>query len=114
VKTSGSTHNGIGVFNFSRTAYRTYYRLASYGTEYALFRFDVGAQTDYGWLKLSLGGVPGSAPFVRAIGYAYDTSGKPIPAGAIPEPKHLPLALGALALGAIGVREWRKKRNAHA
>jgi hypothetical protein len=67
---------------------------------YTLFRFDVGSQTDCGWLKLALGNPGGDKPFIKAIGYAYDTSGKPIP-----------LALSALALGAIGVREWRKKRG---
>jgi hypothetical protein len=118
VRTGGSTINGAGSVSFARSSYRTHYSLIGYGTQYALFSFDVGSQTDYGWLELSLGGVPGSEPFIRAIGYAYDTSGKPIPAGAIagaiPEPKHLPLALGALALGAVGVREWRKKRSATA
>jgi len=79
----------------------------SYKKEYALFRFDVGPQTDYGWLELSVNW--DSNPVVDILGYAYDTTGKPIKAGAIPEPQHLPLALGALALGAIGVREWRKK-----
>jgi len=113
-RTNGATHNGVGSISFRQYNYRTGYSLAGYGTQYALFSFDVGSQTDYGWLELSLGGSPGSAPFVRLIGYAYDTSGKQIPAGAIPEPKHLPLALGALALGAVGVREWRKKRNATA
>lgn len=111
-RTNSATHDGAGSVSFRHYEYRTRYSLAGYGTQYALFSFDVGSQTDYGWLELSLGGLPGSAPFVRLIGYAYDTSGKPIPAGAIPEPKHLPLALGALALGAVGVREWRKKRDA--
>lgn len=111
-RSNGATQNGVGSISFRRYDYRTGYSLAGYGTQYALFSFDAGSQTDYGWLELSLGGLPGSAPFVRLIGYAYDTSGKPIPAGAIPEPKHLPLALGALALGAVGVREWRKRRNA--
>jgi hypothetical protein len=82
----------------------------SYDKEYALFRFDDAGQTDYGWLELSVQG--GAYPIVDVLGYAYDTTGKPIKAGEVPEPQHLPVALGALALGAIGVREWRKKRNA--
>ena len=94
----------------------------SYNNEYALFRFDIGPKTDYGWLELSVnyvgtGGAGGPEnydlyPVVDVLGYAYDTNGKPLPAGAIPEPQRLPLALGALALGAVGVTEWRKKRNA--
>ena len=88
------------------------YNLIDYGTDYALFRFDAGSQIDYGWLELRLGSPEGGQPFVRVVGYAYDTSGKPIKAGEVPEPEHLPAALGALALGAIGLKEWRKKRNA--
>jgi hypothetical protein len=107
-----NVHDGVGSSGFTRYTQQTRYTLAGYGKEYALFTFDVGSQTDYGWLELSLGGSFG--PLVRLIGYAYDTTGQPISAGAIPEPKHLPLALGALALGAIGVREWRAKRKAAA
>ncbi len=82
----------------------------NYNDKYALFRFDVGGQADYGWLELSVGG--GQYPFVNVLGYAYQTNGEPIKAGDAPEPQHLPAALGALALGAIGLKEWRKKRNA--
>ncbi len=87
--------------------------LAGYGDQYALFRFSVGSQTDYGWLELDLGpsGYPAD-PVVSTLAYAYDTSGKRIPAGytGIPEPPRLPLALSALTLGAIGLREWRNRR----
>lgn len=82
----------------------------NYNDEYALFRFGVGGQEDYGWLELSVGG--GQYPFVDVLGYAYQTNGQPIKAGDVPEPQRLPVALGALALGAIGLKEWRKKRNA--
>lgn len=82
----------------------------NYNDKYALFRFDLDSQTDYGWLELSVGG--GQYPFVNVLGYAYQTNGKPIKAGDVPEPQRLPVALGALALGAIGLKEWRKKRNA--
>jgi hypothetical protein len=107
-------YQGSKRISYSQSLLRTGYSFVGSGKQYALFRFDVGSQTDYGWLELQLGNIGDSAPFIRLIGYAYDTSGKPIPAGAIPEPKHLPLALGALALGAVGLREWRKKRNATA
>ncbi len=82
----------------------------NYNDKYALFRFDVGGQADYGWLELSVGG--GQFPFVNVLGYAYQTNGNPIKAGDVPEPQRLPAALGALALGAIGLKEWRKKQNA--
>ncbi len=103
-----------GGLSYYQSVRRTAYDLAGLGKQFALFRFDVGSQTDYGWLELSLGNHGRSAPFVRLIGYAYETTGEPIRAGAVPEPEHLPLALGALALGAMGVREWRRKRNAAA
>jgi hypothetical protein len=105
------THHGTGNIRFYQTKQSTRYDLPARGNQFALFRFDIGAQTDYGWLELGLGNLGDRKPFIRAIGYAYDTTGKPIKAGAVPEPQHLPLALSALALGAIGVREWRKKRG---
>jgi hypothetical protein len=113
VRTRGPyRHDGSLSITFQRYFESTQYNFADYGKEYALFRFDVGDQVDYGWLELELGNMSGHPPFVKVAGYAYDTTGKPIKAGEVPEPQHLPAALGALALGAIGVREWRKKRNA--
>ena len=98
-----------------RTTHFTYRIIAGYGDQYALFRFSVGPQTDYGWLELDLGINPYGYPIVTTVAYAYDTSGKPIPAGytGIPEPAQLPVALSALSLGAIGLREWRKSRRKH-
>lgn len=106
------TLNGQNYTNIYFSAYRrfTSSNFPNYNDEYALFRFDDGGQIDYGWLELSVAG--GANPIVNVLGYAYDTSGKPIKAGEVPEPQHLPVALGALALGAVGLREWRKKRNA--
>ena len=92
---------------------RVTYRPPSFSDQYELFHFTVGSQTDYGWLELSLTNNSSEGPYFTPIVYAYDTSGKPIPAGytGIPEPPQLPLALSALALGAVGLREWRKKRK---
>ena len=49
--------------------------------------------------------------------YAYDNSGSPLPLGstisAVPEPSTTALAgLGALVLGAAGLRRWRKAKQA--
>lgn len=104
---SGQNYTFIGFSAYNRS---TPLDFPNYNDKYALFRFDLDGQTDYGWLELSVGG--GQYPFVDVLGYAYQTNGKPIKAGDVPEPQHLPVALGALALGAIGLKEWRKKRNA--
>jgi hypothetical protein len=81
------------------------------------FRFQnetAGNQVQYGWLQIHLG-----ATFVgdtltgierTIIAYAYEDTGAPIPAG-IPEPTTFAL-LGVMAAGALGVREWRKRKAA--
>ena len=45
------------------------------------------------------------------VEYAYDDSGVGILAGQIPEPSTFAL-LGVMAAGALGVREWRKRKAA--
>lgn len=78
--------------------------------QYVDFRFDVDGQSDYGWLEYDITNQQHGPPQFQLIAYAYNTDGEPLPAGFVPEPRNLPLALGALSLGAIGVREWRKSR----
>ncbi len=61
-------------------------------------------------MRISLAGTSGAQP--RAIvEYAYDSSGAGILAGAIPEPTTFAL-LSVMAVGAVGVREWRKRKAA--
>jgi len=77
----------------------------------------VNGQTDYGWADVSLnnGGTPPSRHSnpddptgqFTLYGYAYDDSGLPITAGAIPEPSSLAL----LAVGAAGVAALRRRRK---
>ncbi len=106
----GTAHHQTGIrVSGSRIVSST--NPSPYSNAYALFRFDVGSQTDYGWLKLSLSYPPTGGPDFTISAYAYDTSGRPIPAGFVPEPQELPLAMSALALGALGMREWRKGRG---
>ena len=45
------------------------------------------------------------------VEYAYENTGAPILAGAIPEPSTLAL-LSVMGLGAVGVRAWRKRKAA--
>lgn len=88
--------------------------LSGFGTDqYVLFRFDVDGQSDYGWLEYDALNEQHEPPQVPLLAYAYDTSGKPIPAGytGVPEPRELSLALSALSMGAVRVCEWRKKRK---
>ena len=92
-----------------------------FSLEYALFRFTPSpGQTDYGWILLSysvtrgLGNDPALGPDLTLHSYAWDNSGALLPAGTgVPEPDTMALTgLGALALGAVGLRRWRKSRPA--
>lgn len=83
-----------------------------YASQFFLFRFadsTDGGQVNYGWLQASLLAVGSpSTVTVQIERYAYDTSGAPL---TIPEPTTL--GMGALMLGAMGIRRWRQaKRNA--
>ena len=106
----GTTRHETGI-RASGSRVNTSIHPPPYSHEYALFRFDVGPQTDYGWLELSLSYAATGEPDFTISAYAYDTSGKTIPAGSVPEPQDLPLAMSALTLGALGLREWRKCRT---
>ncbi|HXA51627.1 MAG TPA: PEP-CTERM sorting domain-containing protein [Candidatus Acidoferrum sp.] len=91
---------------------------------YSLFQFDDGSNTLYGWIQLSYS-VSGQfgpdaifGPELTIHNYAWDDSGAPLPAGQsldasqIPEPATaVSTGLAALALGAVGLRQWRKTRE---
>ena len=86
------------------------------GTEYAGIEFinDTTGATNYGWVEMvttSATGFPASI-----VGYAYNNTGGSITVGqitSVPEPgTTAALALGALSLGAVGVRRWRKDKQA--
>jgi hypothetical protein len=89
---------------------------ASYNDKYLLFRFQDSTQPGnpfrYGWVELSLANPPGGVgPDIAIERYAYDTSGAFLASGQVPEPSAPALlALGALTLGAKGLRSWRKNR----
>jgi hypothetical protein len=73
------------------------------------FRFDIGGNVRYGWLDVEVRG-SGSAANSGGIfffGAAYDDTGAPIAAGAVPGPG----TLGALALGAAACLR-RSRRTA--
>ncbi len=93
---------------------------------YALFTItpSSGPSPLYGWVELSYSVTAGgdssaaNGPLLTIEGWAYDTSGNRIVAGdtgtsATPEPDTFAsTGLAALALGAAGMRRWRKKKSA--
>jgi len=98
----------------------------SFTDKYALIHFGPGAGL-YGWIELSLSvtdafgnGTNGSlGPNLTIVSYAFDTTGAILDAGdttggsETPEPATFAMTgLAALALGAAGVRRWRKARQA--
>lgn len=78
---------------------------------YVGFRFQDetnGNQIEYGYMQISLSGSQFSQP--RAIvSYSYDNTGAGITV--VPEPTTAAL-LGVMAVGALGVRAWRKRKAA--
>lgn len=79
---------------------------------YLGFKFNDAGQPRYGWAEVFLQNPTSVGPVLTLYGYAYDDQGNPLPMG-VPEPAPLSiLALGAMALGAKGVRAWRRNRPA--
>lgn len=85
---------------------------SGYDPAYLAFQFDDNG-TRYGWIQVGLS-IGGPGPSLTIYGYAYDTTGAQLPMGVtIPEPAPTAiLALGALTLGAKGLRLWRRQRGA--
>jgi hypothetical protein len=124
---AGATSGSGGSAGFGLVGYRSLFPGGSsvlgetFSHKYALFRFVNTAHSgdiDYGWIRLSQELGPGVGPNVTLEAWAYDDSGNQIAAGAgdlgaVPEPSSFTLAgLGALALGAAGLRRWRGARTA--
>lgn len=119
---AGKTWNTVaGVtsnYGFAAVANGTgFVKPGSFNNQFMLFRFrdttQPGSPLRYGWVEMSLANAPfGNGPDIAIEGYAYDTTGAFLSSGQVPEPSAPALlALGAMALGAKGLRSWRKNRR---
>jgi hypothetical protein len=88
--------------------------------KYFLFRFDdstAGDSVRYGWGEVAVSFAGDHKPDVELLEYAYDDTGAQVLAGdtgapSVPEPSWRARAgLGALAIGARGIRSWRAARQ---
>jgi len=93
---------------------------ADYNHKYLSFQFDDSTQanaTRYGWVEigLTINGYNAGGPLVTVYRYGWENTGLQPTMGQtpVPEPSSAAvLALGAMALGARGMRTWRQKRDA--
>ena len=80
-------------------------------TGYFGFKFTSSGNTHYGWAEMTLSS--GSQPWATINEAWYnDTPDGEVTVGVVPEPAEVGLGLGALALGAAGLRRMRQKRKA--
>ena len=93
-----------------------------YSHKFLGFQFQDTAQGNafrYGWIEIDLSvdniGIFSPGPTVTIYGYAFDNTGSQPAMGQVPEPAPMAvLVVGALALGARGIRAWRRERKSAA
>jgi hypothetical protein len=120
---STCTYGGGSSYRYPYTSHSVFGN-APFSHKYALFRFILNSEFHYGWVELSLDNPDvyglGSGPTLTVHRWAIsDTANAIVPAGAdeelasgVPEPGSFALTgLGALALGAAGVRRWKAARK---
>jgi len=110
-----------GVASWTETsAFGRFYRPPGFTDKYYAFQFKdstSGNAFRYGWVKVDLANSQNnsSGPQLTIYSWAYDTTGAQLAMGStgVPEPSSgALLALGALTLGAKGLRNWRRNRLA--
>ncbi|MBX7106214.1 MAG: hypothetical protein K1X57_19200 [Gemmataceae bacterium] len=79
------------------------------GTHILGFRFynENTSTVNYGYLTMDTTGTSGFPATIQ--GWSFEDTGAPITVVAVPEPSSLLLSSAALALGARGMRKWRRK-----
>jgi PEP-CTERM motif len=92
---------------FSATGFYGGVEIPNGQTGYIGFKFDpdsvAGQQSFYGWFLMSVDSSNGGT----VTSWAYENTGAGIAAGAIPEPG----SLAMLAMGAVGLSRWRRRRQ---
>lgn len=110
----GGTNNFIDYGFLAFSGDPNYGNWAGQTTKYLGLKFDIGGNTHYGWAGIGVD--PNNANFIlRDFAYE-DVAGIGITAGAggaaaglVPEPSTF--GMGLLAMGAAGIRAWRKRRQ---
>jgi hypothetical protein len=111
VPVSGGAFTNFNANFFATLAYGGGYTNSQFlnpGVGFIGFRFNTGAGIQYGWARVNMGGAPDNS--FTLVDYAWGDPGDMIRAGqtVIPEPG----SLGLLAVGAVGLLFWRKRRSA--
>lgn len=110
----GLSFQNDGALQLAYSNYQTMSNFGAFNTVtpdgYVGVQFDFNGTNVFGWIGVSIdGGVSDGNAAITVNGFAFESSGGPIEAGAgiVPEPS----AVGLLALGAAGLAARRRKNN---
>ena len=112
---NAATENRTLLFSYTGKVYLGY--LPANGgwslgdTGYFGFKFTSSGNTHYGWAEMTLSSGSQARATINEAWYNNTPDGE-VTVGVVPEPAEVGLGLGALALGAAGLRRMRQKRKA--